>query len=648
MGWSNNAPSGVDFNSTTKKTGSHTWNYYRADPISVWTARGTGDTYYVKVTVRWREGQNGYYQKKSTGIWWAVGSDKENFDMPDSATNQTRYYTGTRSASGTRNIHISPNENLSDDGEVESATIPAAKYTVTYNGNGATSGSTAAQTHTYDTAFTTAANGFVRTGYKFTGWNTASNGSGTAYPASTVVPGNQFPNQALTLYAQWAVSYQLGLSSGSVSTPGNQVITIANSGGKSASVTVKRNSTTLFSGSTASGSITAQVTKAWFETAGVTTANSFTATVTAVIDGVTLTKTFAVIAGSDMAPVIGTPTVTPVNAEPAATYYPDKFITGVSRLKAEVAVTAPTSADIDTVTLRVGSENVTMTLNPVTGKYEGTTTGAMTADTGYSITAVDERGLSIGFAAEIWGVLAYSPPVATVDPSHTYRCASDGTQDFTGAWYRAMATATFTQLTGNSLLEFSVKLQGEQTPTALTPGVQSGVLGGTMSSGQSYTLVFTIQDKVSVPREFTYILKAPAKAITIHHDSGGTTVDLPEGGKYKIAGVDIGEMTELCDTGELTYNTLSSFACAWKTRAMLFINLCFWSNHLATVAVPQSYFDNTTSTARIIISGQYDAVNSPVVVDVYKHDDDHIYCKLITNTQNIRIKVYGLYYTATA
>lgn len=556
MGWSTSAPSGVSFNSTTKKTGSHTWNTYRADPINVWTARGTGDTYYVKVTVRWREGQNGYYQKKSTGIWWAVGSDKENFDMPDSATNQTRYYTGTRSASGTRNIHISPNENLSDDGEVETATIPAAKYTVTYNGNGATSGSTAAQTHTYGTVFTTAANGFVRAGYKFTGWNTAANGSGTAYAASTAYI--SFPDRAITLYAQWAVSYQLGLSSDRVSTPGSQVITIANGGGKTASVTVKRNSTTLFAGTTASGSITAQVTKAWFETAGVTTASSFTATATAVIDGVTLTKTFTVAAGSDMAPVIGTPTITPVNAEPAATYYPDKFITGVSRLKAEVAVTAPTSADISAVTLTVGSENVAMTLNPVTGKYEGTTTGAITANTGYSITAVDERGLSTSLPADIVGILAYSPPVATVDQSHTYRCESDGTPKITGAWYRAMATATFTQLTGNSLLAFSVKLQGEQTATALTPGVQSGVLGGTMSQGQSYTLVFTIQDKVSVPKEYTYILKAPAKAVTIHHDSGGTAVDLPEGGMYKISGTGLDQLVP--DWLKLTVFTLLNAA----------------------------------------------------------------------------------------
>ena len=104
-------------------------------------------------------------------------------------------------------------------------------------------------------------------------------------------------------------------------------------------------------------------------------------------------------------------------------------------------------------------------------------------------------------------------------------------------------------------------------------------------------------------------------------------------------------MTELCSTGELTYNTLTSFSCAWKTRSILIFNLCFYSNHLATVVVPQDYFDNTTSTRRIIISGHYDA-NNLTVVEVYKNDDTHIYCKLITNSANIGIKVYGLYATA--
>jgi uncharacterized repeat protein (TIGR02543 family) len=52
------------------------------------------------------------------------------------------------------------------------------------------------------TALTT--NSFTRTGYGFAGWNTAANGSGTAYAngATVTLTGD------LALYAQWSVHYQ--------------------------------------------------------------------------------------------------------------------------------------------------------------------------------------------------------------------------------------------------------------------------------------------------------------------------------------------------------------------------------------------------------------------------------------------------------
>ena len=53
--------------------------------------------------------------------------------------------------------------------------------TLTYHGNGATGGNTAAQSgHTGD-ELTTNANGFTRDGYTFVRWDTAKDGSGTAY-----------------------------------------------------------------------------------------------------------------------------------------------------------------------------------------------------------------------------------------------------------------------------------------------------------------------------------------------------------------------------------------------------------------------------------------------------------------------------------
>ena len=57
-------------------------------------------------------------------------------------------------------------------------TAPAI-FTVTFLGNGSTGGSMAAEQESAPTPLTT--NTLTRTGYTFTGWNTAADGSGIAY-----------------------------------------------------------------------------------------------------------------------------------------------------------------------------------------------------------------------------------------------------------------------------------------------------------------------------------------------------------------------------------------------------------------------------------------------------------------------------------
>jgi uncharacterized repeat protein (TIGR02543 family) len=82
----------------------------------------------------------------------------------------------------------------------------AQTYTITYNGNGNTSG-TAPSSHTgvVGTNFTTSGNTgtLARTGYTFGGWNTAADGSGTAYSAAAAI---QMPKDGLTLYAVWTAN----------------------------------------------------------------------------------------------------------------------------------------------------------------------------------------------------------------------------------------------------------------------------------------------------------------------------------------------------------------------------------------------------------------------------------------------------------
>jgi uncharacterized repeat protein (TIGR02543 family) len=80
-------------------------------------------------------------------------------------------------------------------------------YTVTYNGNGNTSGTVPTDANNYQQSITVTVlgntGGLTKTGYAFSGWNTAANGSGTSYSAGatfTVETAN------VVLFAQWTVN----------------------------------------------------------------------------------------------------------------------------------------------------------------------------------------------------------------------------------------------------------------------------------------------------------------------------------------------------------------------------------------------------------------------------------------------------------
>lgn len=81
--------------------------------------------------------------------------------------------------------------------------VALGEYAVTYNANGADGGSApSAQTKTEGTDLTLATNsgGLSKTGHTFVGWNTATDGSGTAYAEGAPYAGDA----DLVLYAEWA------------------------------------------------------------------------------------------------------------------------------------------------------------------------------------------------------------------------------------------------------------------------------------------------------------------------------------------------------------------------------------------------------------------------------------------------------------
>ena len=83
-------------------------------------------------------------------------------------------------------------------------TIPAlAPATITFNANGG-SGTVPSAISTYvGVANTIPSNSLTRAGYTFDGWNTASDGSGTAYATGSTIT----PTGNVTLYAQWETTY---------------------------------------------------------------------------------------------------------------------------------------------------------------------------------------------------------------------------------------------------------------------------------------------------------------------------------------------------------------------------------------------------------------------------------------------------------
>ncbi|MDQ0919460.1 InlB B-repeat-containing protein [Paenibacillus sp. V4I5] len=82
----------------------------------------------------------------------------------------------------------------------------ANSYTVSYNGNGSTSGITPADnSHDYNTGITVPGNigSLEKTGHTFAGWNTEADGSGTNYTAADTF---SIGAADVTLYAKWIVN----------------------------------------------------------------------------------------------------------------------------------------------------------------------------------------------------------------------------------------------------------------------------------------------------------------------------------------------------------------------------------------------------------------------------------------------------------
>ena len=81
--------------------------------------------------------------------------------------------------------------------------IKSPKYTISFDANGGT-GSMDDQEFTYGVSQALTSNTFTNSGYSFTGWNTAEDGTGTAYTNGQSISNlSSVDGDTITLYAQW-------------------------------------------------------------------------------------------------------------------------------------------------------------------------------------------------------------------------------------------------------------------------------------------------------------------------------------------------------------------------------------------------------------------------------------------------------------
>lgn len=153
-------------------------------PLSISDPTWNGTNATVTVNGK-KEGSQLQYKVGDTGEWINV-ENGASVTVPAGTTIEVCLFDGTN-----REVISSP----------KTLTL---SYTVAYDGNGATSGSTESSSHEYGIAKGLNSNGFTKDGFTFKGWNTVIDGTGQAYADGESVTNLSSVNgETVTLFAQW-------------------------------------------------------------------------------------------------------------------------------------------------------------------------------------------------------------------------------------------------------------------------------------------------------------------------------------------------------------------------------------------------------------------------------------------------------------
>ena len=202
-------PDGSSWSSEWQTGSADSHNNYFSFRVSEKIARGVDNAFYLQIRIQ----TNGKTYGQTSGtipirVRVSVGGKLENSGTYNCGgeyggwtTARTVYYTGT-AAPGTSIWSDAWWSNDSyDSGNVNfDAPDYVTTRTITFDGNGASSGEVASVTDVYGTEIELpSGDGFRYPGYGFVEWNTAADGSGDAYEAGATytIEGD------VTLYAQW-------------------------------------------------------------------------------------------------------------------------------------------------------------------------------------------------------------------------------------------------------------------------------------------------------------------------------------------------------------------------------------------------------------------------------------------------------------
>ena len=450
------------------------------------------------------------------------------------------------------------------------ASASAGSYTVTYNYNGNGSSNTTAA----------AARSTV---YTFSGWNTASDGSGTSYnpggsytanaaatlyaqwtgaaaTAAVVLPSptrsgyslagwytaasggtrvgsggaSYTPTGNVTLYAHWtALASTISSCSASVVTTNDLTLSVSR---KSSSyyhkATFRIGSTTLATSSAFAASLSYTVPRSWFNSYPNDTSKTVTVSVQTYTDancsatvGSAATTTFTMTADSGMKPSVVTGWVVHAryNTGTAAEDITE-YVKGYSRS-----------------TITFDSSKITMANGATINSYSITCQGTTVSSSPYRTpvltstsvpvvcTVTDSRGRTASGTLTIT-VRDYAKP--TLSGISVFRCNANGTADEDGTYYSVRATTNFSSLNGKNSCALTGKLKaaGCSFGSAYTLTSGTSAIKGTISADTSYTVRLTAADALG--NTATYDAQIPTRKWAMKFRPTGNGVAFGKNAEY--------------------------------------------------------------------------------------------------------------------